>query len=138
HDVLAHIIPLTHPRFFAFIPGPNNFVSVMADALTSGFNAFGGTWRVSPGPAQVELVTIDWLRQLCGLPETAGGLFVSGGSVATLTALATARHIKLADITQDAVVYCSDQTHSAADRALKLLGFSPQQIRKLPSDENFC
>src|SRR2546430_12273712 len=50
HDVLANIIPLTHPRFFAFIPGPNNFVSVMADAIISGFNAFRGTWRVSSGP----------------------------------------------------------------------------------------
>ncbi len=137
HDVFANIMPLAHPRFFAFIPGPNNFVSVMADALTSGFNAFAGTWRLAPGTAQVELVTIDWLRQLCALPETAGGLFVSGGSVATLTALATARHIKLADDIRDAVVYCSDQTHWSSDRALKLLGFSPQQLRKLPSDEDF-
>jgi glutamate/tyrosine decarboxylase-like PLP-dependent enzyme len=137
-DVFANIVPLDHPRFFAFIPGPNNFVSVMADALTSGFNPFAGTWRLAPGTAQIELVTIDWLRQLCGLPETAGGLFVSGGSVATLTALATARHIKLADSTQDAVIYCSDQTHSASDRALKLLGFAPHQLRRLPSDAFFC
>jgi aromatic-L-amino-acid decarboxylase len=136
-DVFSNIMPLAHPRFFAFIPGPNNFVSVMADALTSGFNAFAGTWRLAPGTAQVELVTIDWLRQLCGLPEAAGGLFVSGGSVATLTALATARYIKLADDTHNAVVYCSDQTHWASDRALKLLGFSSHQLRRLPSDGDF-
>jgi aromatic-L-amino-acid decarboxylase len=136
-DVFANVMPLAHPRFFAFIPSPNNFVSVMADALTAGFNAFVGSWMVAPGPAQVELVTIDWLRQLCGLPDTAGGLFVSGGSVATLTALTTARHIKLADDIQNAVIYCSDQTHSAVDRALKLLGFSADQLHKLPSDEQY-
>jgi aromatic-L-amino-acid/L-tryptophan decarboxylase len=136
-EVLSNIISVAHPRFFAFVPSPSNFVSVMADALASGFNAFAGSWLVSSGPAEIELVTIDWLRQLCGLPSTAGGLFVSGGSVATLTALAAARHVKLRDNMQNAVVYCSDQTHSAIDRALMVLGFAPTQLRKLPSDEDF-
>jgi glutamate/tyrosine decarboxylase-like PLP-dependent enzyme len=134
-DVFANAMSLIHPRFFAFVPGPANFVSVMADALTSGFNPFLGSWLPSPGPTQVELVTIDWLRDTCGLPETAGGLFVSGGSIATLTALGAARHIKLADNIHNAIVYCSDQTHSAVDRALKVLGFPAHQLRKLPSDE---
>jgi aromatic-L-amino-acid/L-tryptophan decarboxylase len=136
-DVFSTILSVTHPRFFAFIPSPSNFVSVMADALSSGFNGFAGTWMVAPGLAQVELVTIDWLRQLCSLPETAGGLCVSGGSVATLTALTAARHIKLADNIHNAIVYCSDQTHSSIDRALKVLGFPSDQLHKLPSDEQF-
>ncbi|HKF36082.1 MAG TPA: pyridoxal-dependent decarboxylase, partial [Ktedonobacteraceae bacterium] len=112
-DVLSNIMYLDHPRFFAFVPSPSNFISVMADALVSGFNVFAGTWLEASGPAEIELVTIDWLRQLCGLPDTAGGLFVSGGSVANLTALATARHIRLRDNVQDVVIYCSDQTHSS-------------------------
>ena len=136
-DIFSNFRSVAHPRFFAFVPGPNNFVSVLADALTSGFNAFVGSWLVASGPAEVELVTIDWLRQLCGLPDTAGGLSVSGGSVANLTALATARHVKLQDNTEGAVVYYSDQTHSAIERALKLLGFAPVQLRKLPSDNDF-
>src|SRR5262245_52087481 len=55
-DVFAHAMSLVHPRFFGFIPGPSNFISVMADALTAGFNAFAGSWLPSPGPVQVELV----------------------------------------------------------------------------------
>ena len=136
-DVLDNIMHLDHPRFFAFVPGPSNFVSAMADALASGFNIFAGTWLEASGPTQIELITIDWLRQICGLPDTAGGLFVSGGSVANLTALATARHIMLNDDIHNAIVYCSDQTHSSVARALRILGFSASQVRILPTDEQF-
>src|ERR1051325_5479442 len=86
-DVFPNIMNISHPRFFAFVPGPSNFVSAMADALTAGWNPFVGTWFAGAGPAEVELVTIDWLRRIGGLPEPAGGLFVSGGSAANLTAL---------------------------------------------------
>ncbi|MHB8599620.1 MAG: pyridoxal phosphate-dependent decarboxylase family protein [Ktedonobacteraceae bacterium] len=136
-DVFSNIMHLDHPRFFAFIPSPSNFVSVMADVLASGFNVFAGTWLEASGAAELEIVTIDWLRQLFGLPQQAGGLCVSGGSVANLTALAAARHMKLRDNIQDAVVYCSDQTHSSIERALHILGFTSKQIRKLPTDEEF-
>jgi glutamate/tyrosine decarboxylase-like PLP-dependent enzyme len=126
-----------HPRAFAFVPSAGNFISTMADALASGFNPFVGTWFGGSGPAQIELVTIDWLRQLCGFPETASGLFVSGGSVANLTALAAARHARLGFDLADATIYFSDQTHSCVERALSVLGFAPAQIRKLRPDGDF-
>jgi aromatic-L-amino-acid decarboxylase len=75
--VLAEIMHLDHPRFFAFVPGPGGFIGAMADALASGFNVFASTWLEGPAAAEIELVTIDWLRQMCGMPEGAGGLFVS-------------------------------------------------------------
>ena len=81
-DVWSNIGHIQHPRFFGFIPTPNNFVSVLADALVAGYAPFVGTWLEGAGAAQIELVTIDWLRELCGLPETTGGHFVSGGSAA--------------------------------------------------------
>jgi aromatic-L-amino-acid decarboxylase len=136
-DVFGSIMHLDHPRFFAFVPGPSNFVSVMADALASGFNVFAGTWLEGSGPAQIELVTVDWLRQACGLPDSGGGLFVSGGSIANITALAVARHIKLGEGWERAVIYCSDQTHSSIERGLHLLGFRGGQLRKIESDDGF-
>jgi aromatic-L-amino-acid/L-tryptophan decarboxylase len=126
-----------HPRFFAFIPSPSNFVSVMADALAAGFNPFAGNWLEGSGTSQIELITIDWLRETCGLPETAGGLFVSGGSMANLTALAAARRARLDNRSDDAVIYFSDQTHNSVEKALRVLGFAREQIRSLPSDEHF-
>ena len=136
-DVFSHISHVDHPRFFAFIPSPSNYVSVLADALAIGFNVFQGTWIESSGPSVVELVVIDWLRQLCGMPKTTGGLCVSGGSMANLTGLAVARHVRLGDRVEGAVIYVSDQTHSSIERGLKMLGFSAGQIHKLPSDAHF-
>jgi aromatic-L-amino-acid decarboxylase len=136
-DVFGSMMHVDHPRFFAFIPSPSNFVSVMADALAAGFNVFSGTWMEGSGPTEVELVTVDWLRQLCGLPDTTGGLFVSGGSMANLTGLAIAREAMLGNRTANAIIYCSDQTHSSVDRGLRVLGFKPAQMRKLTSDKDF-
>ncbi len=136
-EVLPNNLVLTHPRFFAFVPSPGNFVSVLADALASGFNVFNGSWLGGSGAAAVELATIDWLRQLCGFPDSAGGLFTSGGSMANLTALAVARRIKLNDRLDGAVVYYSDQTHSSVDRGLRMLGFLPEQISKIPAGAGF-
>lgn len=135
--VLANTMHVNHPRFFAYVPGPTNFVSVMADALATGFNVFAGTWISGSGATAVELETIGWLKNLCGMPDTAGGLFVSGGTMANLTGLAVARQVKLGEHDARAVVYCSDQVHSAIYKSLRLLGFFPEQVRVLKSDEQF-
>jgi glutamate/tyrosine decarboxylase-like PLP-dependent enzyme len=126
------MLHVDHPRFFAFVPGPNNFVSVMADALAAGFNTFTGTWFAGSGPAQVELTVINWLRQICGFPDGAGGLLVSGGSMANLTGLAVARHEKLDDDVADAVAYVGDQCHSSVARAFRVLGIKRDNIRAIP------
>lgn len=133
-DVLGHIAHIDHPRFFGFIPSPSNFVGAMADALSSGFNVFAGSWLGGSGAAMVELVTVDWLRQLCGMPEPTGGIFTSGGSAANMTALTVARCIRLEERMEGAVIYASDQTHSSVQRAVRILGFPPESFRTLPTD----
>jgi glutamate/tyrosine decarboxylase-like PLP-dependent enzyme len=145
YELLAHLekevfpnnLHVDHPRFFAFVPGPGNFVSTMADALAAGFNVFNGTWLGGSAAAAIELTVIDWFRGFCGFPETAGGLFVSGGSAANLTALHAARCAKLGDRIQGATIYFSDQTHYSVERALRVVGFSREQFRKIPSDDRF-
>ena len=136
-DIFSNQMNVGHPRHFAFVPVSPNFVSVMADALASGFNVFSGSWLAGSASVAMELAVTDWLRQWCGLPETAGGLFVSGGSMANLTAIVAARHVKLDDRIAGAVVYYSDQTHSSVDRAWRVAGFLPDQIRKIKSDAEF-
>jgi glutamate/tyrosine decarboxylase-like PLP-dependent enzyme len=137
NDILPNTMRVDHPRFFGFVPGPNNVVGVLADMLASGFNVFSGTWISGAAAAQVEMVVVDWLTSLCGLPDAAGGLFTSGGSMASVMGLAAARHARLDDETEGAVAYCSEQTHRSVDRALRLLGFGPDQLRRLPSDDRF-
>lgn len=128
---------LDHPRFFAFIPSAPNFASILADALVAGSNVFAGTWLESSGPSQVELIVIDWFKQLLGLPPGARGLLVSGGSVASLTALAVARRAVLNDVVDGAVVYFSDQTHASVERGLRVLGFGASHLRRIPADAQY-
>ena len=123
--LLEQVVPYMqhgdHPRFFARVGSPSNPVSALADALGSGLNVFAGSWAGGSGPATLELVVLDWLRSWCGLPEGTSGILVSGGSVASLTALAAAREAHPGKRT--AVV--SDQTHASVTRALRLLGIDP-------------
>lgn len=137
-EVLAEAAPTGHPRFFGFIPSPSNFVAVLADALVAGFNPFGGNWMEAPGPHELERVTVGWIRDACGLPPSSAGLFVSGGSMANLTALAAARTAVLGDDVRGARVYVSDQTHGSVAKGLRVLGFPAEALVRVPSDERFA
>jgi glutamate/tyrosine decarboxylase-like PLP-dependent enzyme len=136
-DVAPNTIPLDHPRFFAFIPSAPSFISTLGDMLTAGTNVFAGTWFESSGPSQVEILVVDWFKQMLGLPAEAAGLLVSGGSVANLTALAVARRAMLNDNLEKAVVYLSAHAHAALDRGLRLLGIREEQWRRVPTDARY-
>ncbi|MFN5598089.1 MAG: pyridoxal phosphate-dependent decarboxylase family protein [Gemmatimonas sp.] len=123
-----------HPRFYAFVPSPSNFVSAVGDFLMSGHNVFAGHWLASSAASQIELTVLEWLRAACGLPETAGGIFVSGGSMANLSAIVVARETRLGGHDPASVVYYSDQTHSSMSKGLRVLGFSQRQRRAVVTD----
>src|SRR3954447_17565525 len=124
-DVLPSIQHADHPRFFARVPSPSNPVSALADALGAAFNAFAGSWAGGSGPAALELVVLDWIRELCGLPEGGEGILLSGGSVSSLTALAASGRRRL---------IASDQTHASVLRVARLLGM---EVEALDSDDAF-
>ncbi len=126
-----------HPKFFAFVPGPSNFVGAMADALVAGFNVCASNWLEASSFAEIERITIEWLARMMGYSNSAGGHFVSGGSMANLTAIAVAREIKLGNPDPEAIVYYSDQTHISVERGLKVLGFSREQMRRISTDDSF-
>jgi glutamate/tyrosine decarboxylase-like PLP-dependent enzyme len=138
-DVLPWMQHGDHPRFFARIGSPGNYVSALADAAAAGLNVFAGSWVGGSGPATVELVVLDWLRELCGMPEGTEGVLTSGGSVANLAGLAAARAVRLGEEhAPEAVAYTSDQAHASVPRGLRTLGFAPEQVRLLASDGRFA
>ncbi|MDH4260009.1 MAG: aminotransferase class I/II-fold pyridoxal phosphate-dependent enzyme [Gammaproteobacteria bacterium] len=134
-DVLPIAARVDHPRFFAFVPSAPTWPGVVADYLAAGFNVFQGTWLGSGGPSQLELVVIDWFRQWIGYPDSAGGLFTSGGSAAILDALVAAREHHGAPA--QPAVFMSDQSHSALERAARIIGVRPDGIVKIASDDEF-
>src|SRR5207302_4948330 len=89
------IVPLTRqnadPRMFGYVQSPGTGIAAIADLLASNLNANLTAWRSAPVAVEIERLTINWINQLVGYDTSAGGLFVSGGSIANLAALAAAR-----------------------------------------------
>ncbi len=129
---LAHQQHGDHPRYFARVPGPCSFAAILGEWLGTGFNTISASWGGGSGPATVEMVAIDWLRQMIGMPDTTEGVLVSGGSLANLTAFATAR-----SELGHGVAYVTDQTHSSLPRDLEEMGCPEGHVRKLPTDETY-
>jgi len=131
-----------HPRFWGWVNSPPAVMGVFADALAAAMNpsCAGGNHAA----IYVERQVIAWLREMLGFPADAMGLLVSGGSMATLTALAVARHVKsgvdvraagLQAATQPFAFYMTDQGHTCARKAIELLGFGANTIRMIAVDE---
>jgi aromatic-L-amino-acid/L-tryptophan decarboxylase len=134
-DVLPFVARLNHPGYLAFIPGEGTWPGALGDLISSALNVDTCWWLGSAGPSALELAVLDWFKAWVGYPNTAAGVLVSGGSAANLTALACARETLLGPMTGDVVAYMSDQTHSSLARAARVLGFRPDQVRVIASDQ---
>jgi len=138
NNVLNKANILTHPKFYSFVPGPSNFISSMSDTLATGFNVFYGGWNASAAAAELEIVCLNWMLNWFKFPlKRGGGIFTSGGSMANLTALVTARTQKCGEDFSKAIIYMSDQTHSSNIKAIRTIGFRKDQIRIIPTDQEF-
>ncbi len=84
-------ISVDHPRFLAFIPSAPSEASVLFDLVVAASSLYGGSWLESAGAVYAENQALAWLAGLAGLPESAGGAFVSGGTAGNLSALVAAR-----------------------------------------------
>lgn len=128
-----------HPRSFACVPSTASLLSWMGDIMTNAWNPHASCTVNAPAANLIEKKLIRWMCGLAGFPKESGGLFVSGGSIANLTALTAARDAKLShEEYSKGMVYVSDQTHSSVVKGLHIIGFSKDQIRVIPSDALFA
>ena len=144
------VIPLStyngHPRFYGYITSSPNPAGVVGDFIASAINANTTLWRLAPAATAIELQTIEWLKELLGLPASTEGIFSSGGQFANVLAHAVIRDHKapwdvrqhgLADADGSAVrltTYVSDQAHYCHEQASEFLGMGRQSMRLVPSD----
>jgi aromatic-L-amino-acid decarboxylase len=135
-----------HPRMFGYVQGPGTAIAAIADLLASTLNANVTAWRSAPAAVEVERLTIEWIKQILGFEKGAAGLFVSGGSMANLAALAAARRAKApADLLgkgahslrQTMRVYGSEETHHSIAKGAALLGLGRDNVRMVRVDERF-
>ena len=137
-DIYSSTLLGQHPRSFSCVPSTMSLLSWMGDVMTSAYNPHASCRVNGPAADLVEKKLIRWMCEKAGYPEGSGGLFVSGGSIANLTALTAARDAKLAwEDRGRAVVYLSGQTHASVSKGLHMIGFCREQIRILPVDESF-
>ncbi|HXR10924.1 MAG TPA: aminotransferase class V-fold PLP-dependent enzyme [Gaiellaceae bacterium] len=115
-----------HPRFFAYFAVTASEPGILAELLAAAMQQVAITWRASPASTELELRTVDWVRQLLGLPEGWHGHIEDTASTATLAALIAARHV-----TGRNVVVCSEHAHSSVEKAARMLGM---ELRKVPAD----
>jgi aromatic-L-amino-acid decarboxylase len=149
-DFQQLIVPATthwnHPAFMAYFANSSTAAGVLGEALTAALNVNAMLWRTSPAATELEMVTLDWLRQMIGLPEQFFGAIADTASSNTLYALAAARelHPELRIREQGLIgrqdlppvlIYCSEEAHSSVDKAVMTLGFGQNALRKIPTDD---
>jgi glutamate/tyrosine decarboxylase-like PLP-dependent enzyme len=115
--IFEQSVYIGHPGFMAYICGAGTVPSPVADLLAAGVNQNLGGWRISPGATEVELQCTRWLAACLGLPETAGGHFVTGGALANLIGLKAARDAALPGAVEHGVqrplaIYASEEAHA--------------------------
>src|SRR6266699_1199410 len=135
-DIIPFSRQNAHPRMFRYVQSPGTPIAAFADLLASMLNANLTIWRSAPAPVELECLTIDWIRQILGFNAGAGGLFVSGGSMANLIGIAMARQTK--DYSSAPWrLYASSETHFPVAKAAALLGIGRENVRYVAVDERF-
>lgn len=133
-------------HMYAYVMAGGNHVSILAEMLANTINQNQTKWHLAPSMTEIERRVIAWTAELLQYEKNAGGIMVSGGSAANLHGLTVARNIyfEQEDIKQKGLfgmqpftVYTSDQVHSCIDKSVQVLGIGTNQLRKIPTDDQF-
>lgn len=149
-DFQEIIMPgITHwqsPNFYAYFPANASFPSLLGDMLASALGSQCMIWDTSPAAAELEEKMMIWLRDMLGLPASFSGVIQDTASTATLCSLITAREKLnayepnsngLFDI-RPMRVYCSTETHSSVEKAVKIMGLGKHNLVKIGVDEQMA
>ena len=139
HDVVRPGANTASGGHLAYIPGSAVYHAALGDYYAAITNKYAGIFFSAPGAVRMENMLLRWAADLVGFPADAGGNLASGGSIANLTAIVTARDahgLKGADYAR-AVVYLTSQAHHSIDKALGIAGMREAQVRRVPADGRF-
>ncbi|HZC51510.1 MAG TPA: aminotransferase class I/II-fold pyridoxal phosphate-dependent enzyme [Mycobacterium sp.] len=121
--VLASAAPTDHPRYLAFVAGAASVSSVIADMAVSAAGVYGGSELEAGAVVAAERAALRWLADMIGLPASAHGAFVSGGSMANLSALVVARDTaRRRHGRQPSLIISGASAHSSIGSAARVMG----------------
>ena len=137
-----------HPKFMAYFNSTSSSAGIFAELLSGAFNTNGMVWKSNPASTELEEVTLDWLRQMIGLPKEFWGIIYDLASSSTMHAIIAAReNIEGYSIREKGFggvkdmprlrLYASEQAHSSVDKGAILAGIGLEGIRKIPVDDKF-
>jgi aromatic-L-amino-acid decarboxylase len=129
----ARAIETAGPAYLGYVPGGGLYVSALAEFLARSANRFTGLAATAPELAAMEHGVLRWLCRTFGLPETAGGLVTTGGSMATLSAFVAARHDRLGEDFSAGTLYLTPRTHHSAAKAARIAGLPAAAVRVVPT-----
>ena len=121
-----------------YIPGGGLYPSALGDFIAAVSNRYAGVFYAAPGAVRLESMLIRWMCRLMEYPENAFGNLTSGGSIANLMALVTAREvqcIKARDF-ERCVIYLTKQAHHSILKAIRISGLSEAHLRYIPLNDN--
>lgn len=144
--ILPGITHWNHPGFFAYFGITASGPGILGEALAAGLNINAMLWRTGPAATELEERSLDWLRQMMGLPEAFRGHIQDTASTSTLVAIATARERAVPDVRNEGLagrdlpplrIYCSTEAHSSVEKAAITLGLGRSGTRKIQVDAEF-
>lgn len=141
--LLPNCTNVGHPGYMGLITPSPNPVGIIADFICSALNQNIGAYTIGPAAVAMERRTVQWLTDLAGYDENAGGNLTSGGMMANFIGIKLARDRVSSDRTQhDGVqnrwaVYASEERHVSVDKAVDAVGLGRTALRALPTDAEF-
>lgn len=122
-----------------YIPGGGVYPTALGDYMADVFNRYAGVFFGSPGAVRMENMLIRWMNDVIGFPKHAMGNLTSGGSIANLIAIVTARdaqNIKAKDI-ENSCIYLTEHVHHSLQKAIRIAGLNEANLRYIPMDDKF-
>ena len=136
-EAMDHSIETGGPGLLAATPGGGLYSSALAEFYTRALNRFGTLAAGAPLLTALEEGVLRWIAEdVCGLPTGSSGLFTTGGSMANLSAIVTARQSRLGEDIENGMIYVTAQTHYSIAKAAQIAGIKRRNIRVVPHDSD--
>lgn len=146
--ILSGVTHWNHPNFMAYFNSTSSGPGILAELLCAALNTNGMLWKTSPSTTELEGVTVDWMRQMLGLPDSFWGIIYDTASVSSMHAIAAAREevdeynfrkngLSGGEKIPKLRMYASEHAHSSIDKGALLLGIGIDGVKKIPVDDEF-
>ena len=145
--IVPGMVHWSHPMFLGYFGWTTTAPAILGEMITAPLNVNAMTWRTCPAATELETLVVDWIRQWMDLPPEFGGVVYDTASVGVMHALAVAREEAAPSVRKRGLVgagapvfriYASEQAHSSAEKAAIALGLGEENVRRVPTDGEFC